>query len=222
MRNKRENFIRAETNLRPVSTFLPDLNLYVADESTPLWQETEYFLGQTGLPPPFWAFAWAGGQALARFILDNPSRIKDKYILDFACGSGLVGIAAMKAGARKVLACDIDYLAVSATELNAKANAVQLDVLCADLIGLDDGWDVILVGDICYERETAEKVIQWLETLRKKGREVLIGDPGRSYLPQKLLTKIMCYMIPTTKDLEDSDTKESCVWQFLDHLNHKN
>jgi predicted nicotinamide N-methyase len=147
-------FIRAETRLRPVP-HAPELVLHVADEATALWQKTEEELGEIGLPPPFWAFAWAGGQALARYVLDHPEAVRARHVLDFASGSGLVAIAAMTAGAARVTACDIDPFAVAAMDLNAAANGVAIEAVQADLIGQDQGWDVVLAGDICYERDLA-------------------------------------------------------------------
>ncbi len=213
MSGVKENFIRTETDLRSVPA-VPDIHLYVADESTPLWQKTEQYLGKDGMPPPFWAFAWPGGQALARYLLDHPETVEGRSVLDFACGGGLAGIAAMKAGAQKVLACDIDPFAIAAAELNAKANNVALETLCADIIGLDGGWDVILVGDICYERDTAQKVITWLEKRHQSGSTIFIGDPERTYLPKERLKKIASYDIVTTKDLEDSEIKTTGIWCF--------
>ncbi len=209
----RKAFILSETTSRPVP-HAPEIVLQVADESTPLWMKTETQLSRIGLPPPFWAFPWAGGQALARYLLDHPETVEGRYVFDFACGSGLVGIAAMKAGARRVLACDIDAFAVTATELNAAANGVAIEAMCADLVGLDDSWDVVLAGDVCYERDAAERIIDWLDGLRRRGAFVLIGDPGRNYLPKGRLEKIVEYAVPTTRDLEDSEIKRTAVWRF--------
>src|SRR5688572_4837896 len=154
-------FILAETRLRPVP-HAPELVLHVADEATALWQKTEEELGEIGLPPPFWAFAWAGGQALARYVLDHPEAVRARHVLDFASGSGLVAIAAMTAGAARVTACDIDPFAVAAMDLNAAANGVAIEAVQADLIGQDHGWDAVLAGDICYERDLAQRVTEWL------------------------------------------------------------
>ncbi|NIX75097.1 class I SAM-dependent methyltransferase [Microvirga terricola] len=206
-------FIRAETRLLPVP-HTPELSLHVADEATELWQKTEDELGEIGLPPPFWAFAWAGGQALARYVLDNPATVRERRVLDFASGSGLVAIAAMKAGAREVTACDIDSFAVAAIGLNARANNVQVTCLQADLIGQDLGWETVLAGDICYERDLAERVTDWLFALSERGAIVLIGDPGRSYLPQDRLERLALYEVPVTRTLEDADIKKTSVWRF--------
>lgn len=206
-------FIRAETRLLPVP-HTPELSLHVADEATELWQKTEEELGEIGLPPPFWAFAWAGGQALARYILDNPETVRGRRVLDFASGSGLVAIAAMKAGAAEVTACDIDSFAVAAIGLNAEANGVTVTPVQADLVGLDEGWETVLAGDICYERDLAARVTDWLSSLSRKGATVLIGDPGRSYLPKEKLERLSLYQVPVTRTLEDADIKQTSVWRF--------
>jgi len=206
-------FIRAETRLRPVP-HAPELVLHVADEATALWQKTEEALGEIGLPPPFWAFAWAGGQALARYVLDHPEAVRARHVLDFASGSGLVAIAAMTAGAARVTACDIDPFAVAAMDLNAAANGVAIEAVQADLIGQDQGWDVVLAGDICYERDLAQRVTEWLLGLSRRGATVLIGDPERSYLPEARLDRLAVYEVPVTRTLEDSDIKRSSVWRF--------
>ena len=206
-------FILAETRLRPVP-HAPEIMLHVADEATELWQKTEEELGEIGLPPPFWAFAWAGGQALARYILDQPETVHGRRVLDFASGSGLVAIAAMKAGAAEVTACDIDPFAIAAIGVNAQANGVALTPLSADIIGQDEGWDTVLAGDICYEQDLAARVIEWLFALSNRGAAVLIGDPGRSYLPKDRLENLAAYEVPVTRTLEDSDIKKSSVWRF--------
>ena len=208
-----EAFIRAETRLLPVP-HAPELSLHVADEATELWQRTEEELGKIGLPPPFWAFAWAGGQALARYILDHPETVRGRRVLDFASGSGLVAIAAMKAGAAEVTACDVDSFAIAAIQLNARANDVTVTPLQADLIGQDQGWETVLAGDICYERELAARVTDWLFGLSERGATVLIGDPGRSYLPQERLQRLEIYEVPVTRTLEDAEIKKTGVWKF--------
>ena len=206
-------FILAETRLRPVP-HAPEIALHVADEATELWQKTEEELGEIGLPPPFWAFAWAGGQALARYILDHPETVRGRRVLDFASGSGLVAIAAMKAGAAEVTACDIDPFAIAAIGVNAQANGVAVTPLAADIVGQDGGWDTVLAGDICYEHDLAARVTEWLLALSNRGATVLIGDPGRSYLPKDRLENLAVYEVPVTRTLEDSDIKKSSVWRF--------
>lgn len=208
-----EEFIRANTRLRPVP-LVPEISLFVADEAVPLWQKTEEELNEAGLPPPFWAFAWAGGQALARYVLDHTELVRGKRVLDLASGSGLVGIAAMKAGAREVTSADIDPFAGVAAQINATENAVMLNV-CADdfLRGANDAqWDAILAGDIFYERDTAELALDFLARQAHGGAMILIGDPGRSYLPKDKLTHLACYRVPVTRELEDAEIKRTSVW----------
>lgn len=206
-------FILRETRLRPVP-HAPEIRLHVADEATELWSRTEEELGAIGLSPPFWAFAWAGGQALARWVLDHPAHVTGSRVLDFASGSGMVGIAAAKAGAARVECVDIDRFAIAAISLNAAANEVALSPRLEDLVGADEGWDTVLAGDICYERELAGLVIDWLDRLSRRGAMVLIGDPGRSYLPKERLEALATYVVPVTRDLEDGETKRTSVWRF--------
>ncbi|PZN96644.1 MAG: nicotinamide N-methylase [Hyphomicrobiales bacterium] len=206
-------FILEHTRLLSVP-HAPEIALHVAQEATELWQKTEDELATIGLPPPFWAFAWAGGQALARYLLDNPETVRGRRVLDFASGSGLVAIAAAKAGAAAVEACDIDAFAAEAIALNAAANGVDVTVRLDDLIGLDEGWDVVCAGDVCYERSMAQSVIAWLSDLSSRGTQVLIGDPGRSYLPKDRLEALASYAVPVTRSLEDAEIKQSSVWRL--------
>ena len=207
-----EGFIRANTALQPVP-HAPELRLYVADEITPIWKMTEGALGAMGISPPFWAFAWAGGQAIARYVLDNPEIVRGKAVLDFASGSGLCAIAAMKAGAERTLACDIDPFCRAAIAVNSEANGVVVESVIADLLDLpppDVG--VILAGDICYEKTIAEGVLAWLKAARAEGVEVLIGDPGRTYFPKQGLVHLAQYEVQTTRELEDFEIKKTGVW----------
>jgi predicted nicotinamide N-methyase len=192
---------------------VPEVKLHLAHEALPIWQKTEEELGEIGLPPPFWAFAWAGGQALARYILDNPQIVEGKRVIDIASGSGLVAIAAMKAGATSVLAADIDPFSVAAIELNARLNCVHLPRTVENmLIKSPPDIDVILVGDLFYEKGVAEQCLTWL---RQSTATVLIGDPGRSYLPKNALTKIAEYSVPVSRDLEDAEIKQTAVWKLI-------
>jgi predicted nicotinamide N-methyase len=209
----RAAFIRANTRVLPVP-HAPEISLHLADEATELWEKTEEELGELGLPPPFWAFAWAGGQALARYVLDNPQAVAGRRVLDFASGSGLVAIAAAMAGAQRVEASDLDPFAVDAIGLNAALNGITVEARLADLVGLDEGWDTVLAGDIFYERDTAAKVTEWLSGLAKRGTTVLIGDPGRSYLEKDRLEPLATYEVSVTRALEDAEVKRSSVWRF--------
>ena len=212
----KDAFIRDNTRLRPVP-LAPEIAILVADEAVPLWHKTEEELGEAGLPPPFWAFAWAGGQALARHILDHPEIVRGKTVLDLASGSGLVGIAAMKAGAAIVTVADIDAFACAAATLNAVENNVTLTTCQEDLLATPDGrrWDVILAGDIFYERDTAQRAFDFLHAHAVSGTMVLIGDPGRSYLPRDKLRRIADYSVPVTRDLEDTEIKQTAVWELV-------
>ena len=210
----RHGLIVDNTRLMPVP-LVPEISLYVAHEAVPLWQKTEEALGEMGLPPPFWAFAWAGGQALARYILDNPDVVRGKRVLDMASGSGLVAIAAVKAGAGAVTAADIDLFALQAISLNAAANKVELASCGDDLLDtLPRDMDVILVGDLFYEQSVAKRLMNWLETAAEQAIDVVIGDPGRSYLPRDKLVSCASYEVPVTRDLEDAEIKNSQVWRL--------
>jgi len=205
-------FILANTRLQAVP-HTPEISLWLADEITPIWRMTEEELGEIGLPPPFWAFAWSGGQGLARWLLDNPQEVVGKRVLDFATGSGLVGVAAMKAGAAGVLCNDIDPFSGAAVALNTEANGVSLDFTDANLLdGLPPEVDVICAGDVCYEKPMTERVLAWLARARAKGTRVLIGDPHRTYFPKEGLDFLAEYQVPTTRELEDFAIKRSSVW----------
>ncbi|MDB5450574.1 MAG: ribosomal protein methyltransferase [Phenylobacterium sp.] len=209
----RREFILANTR-RQRPPHAPELELHLADEITPIWRMTEEALQEFGLPPPFWAFAWAGGQALARYLLDHPQTVAGQRAIDFASGSGIVGIAALKAGAADVLCADIDPFCGAALALNAQANGVACDFTDADLLeSPPPAWaQVILAGDICYEKPLAERVMAWLDEARAGGATVLIGDPGRSYFPRQGLEKLAEYQVPTTRELEDQEVKKTAVW----------
>ena len=205
-------FILANTRLQAVP-HTPEISLWLADEVTPIWRMTEEELGEIGLPPPFWAFAWAGGQGLARWLLDTPDEVRGKTVLDFATGSGLVGIAAMKAGAASVLGADIDPFCEAAVSLNAQANRVAMRFTDSNLLDLPPpAVDVICAGDVCYEKPMAERVLAWLAQARANGTRVLIGDPHRTYFPRGGLEFLAEYQVPTTRELEDFAIKRSSVW----------
>ena len=206
-------FLAANTRLQPVP-HAPEISLWLADEVTPLWRLTEEELGAIGLPPPFWAFAWAGGQGLARWLLDHPEEVAGKRVLDFAAGSGLVGVAAMKAGAASALCADIDPFCAAAVAANARSNDVRLDFTGENLLDAPPpAVGVICAGDICYEQPLAARVLDWLGRARAAGTRVLIGDPGRSYFPKDGgLTLLAEYAVPTSRELEDQEIKRTRVW----------
>jgi len=205
-----EQFITANAAL-VAPPLVPEIKLYLATEVVPLWHATEEELEKIGVPPPYWAFAWAGGQALARYILDNPAMVRGSRVLDIGSGSGLVGIAAAKAGAAHVLAADIDAHACAAIRLNTAANAVDIAVTQDDVIGRPGDWDVILVGDLFYERALAERLLAWLKPLTVPA---LLGDPGRNYFPNQGVEKLASYSVQTTRDLEDRDIRETGVYRL--------
>ncbi|MDE1149574.1 MAG: 50S ribosomal protein L11 methyltransferase [Azospirillaceae bacterium] len=209
----RATFIRANT-APEAPALVPELTLLTATEITPLWQATEDTLAAKDLPPPFWAFPWAGGQAVARHVLDHPGLVRGRRVLDFAAGGGLIAIAAAKAGAVQVSAVEIDAYAIAAIGLNAALNGVTVTAEERDIVGqaLPD-IDVVLVGDVCYERPMAERVIAWLRALAGQGILVLMGDPGRTYLPKAGLTALATYRVPTTLELEDHTHRDTVVWR---------
>lgn len=206
-------FILANTSLlRP--PHVPEIELHLASEVHDLWLATEEELAEGGLPPPFWAFAWAGGQGLARFVLDHPKHVAARRVVDFATGSGLVAIAALKAGAASVLALDIDPFAVAAAGLNASANHVGLEVERRDAIGEILDADVLLAGDVFYDPNFALKLEPWFDQLAASGTAIFVGDPGRFYLPANRVTREAVYEVPVTRVLEDADVKRTTVWRW--------
>jgi len=190
----------------------PEIRLRLASEIYPIWRMTEDELMERGVPPPYWAFAWAGGQAVARYLLDHPETVRGKTVLDAGSGSGLCAIAAAMAGAVAVTASDIDPYAVDAITLNA-ADYPAVAATIADVIGTDAGWDVVLIGDLFYERPLAERVEAWARRLAARGATVLAGDPGRSYLPQTGLTQLALYQVATTRELEDNEVRRTAVYR---------
>ena len=207
-----EGFIKANTAVAS-PPLIPEMRLHLATEVVPLWQMTEAELEASGLPPPYWAFAWAGGQALARYVLDHPDVVAGKRVLDFGAGSGLVAIAAAKAGAAQVIAAEIDPFAAAAIRLNAGLNGAAVEVVVADLIDKSGAWDVVLAADVCYERPVAERIESWLKGLAQRGKSVLVGDPGRLYLPKQGLECLETYSVQTTRELEDTDLRRTSVWR---------
>jgi predicted nicotinamide N-methyase len=207
-------FIVANTKLLPVP-LVPEIALHLAEESLPIWQKTEAELAAGNIPPPYWAFAWAGGQALARYILDHSQLIAGRRVLDLGAGSGLAGIAAAKAGAASVLAVEIDALALLAIGLNAEANGVDLATSARDpLADAAPEGEVVLVGDLFYERALAERVLGYLEAAHAREALVLVGDPRRSYFPRDRFAPLAEYAVPVTRELEDAEIKRTAVWRL--------
>nr|WP_245215290.1 50S ribosomal protein L11 methyltransferase [Pararoseomonas baculiformis] len=187
---------------------VPEIPLYLATEITPIWQATEAWLGEQGIEPPFWAFAWPGSQALARWILDTPSLVAGKRVLDFAAGGGLAAIAAARAGATFVEAAEIDPLAHAATRLNARLNGVSIVEVPGDVVGAPNRWDTVLAGDVCYEAPMTSHILPWLRGLAAAGAEVILADPGRAYVPRDGLEAVARFRVPVTRELEDRDERE--------------
>lgn len=214
MTHARVAFIREQTALT-TPALVPEIHLHLATEVTPLWRASETMLDTRNVAPPYWAFAWPGGQALARYVLDHPQTVRGRRVLDFAAGSGLVGIAAARAQAATVIAADIDRHAAAAIALNAAANDAAIDIVTDDLIGRPTAWDVVLAGDVCYEQPMAGRTIVWLRTLATAGTEVLLGDPGRTYRPRDGLTELARYRVPTSLELETRTLCDTAVWRLL-------
>jgi predicted nicotinamide N-methyase len=220
--------IQATTRLTPVP-LVPEIQLHLAAEPIEVWQHTEHALGRTGLPPPYWAFAWPGGQALGRYVLDHPGAVAGKRVVDLASGSGLVAIAAVMAGAAAVAAYDVDPLAVAAIAVNAAANGVSVTGVCADILDPNGPRsacpapalrarprsapaDLVLVADAFYQRELAARVMGFLDGARAAGAGVLAADLGRAYLPMARLTALMAYDVPGLAAIEDHDVRTTTIW----------
>jgi len=199
----------AGTTLLPTPQ-VPEVSLYCAENAYDVWSLTDD--GNESAPMPFWSFPWAGGQALARYILDHPDVVAGRRVLDLAAGSGLVAIAAVLAGAADVTANDIDPYAAAAQEMNAKANGVQINTLMADVLDSETDADVVLAGDVCYERDLSDRMLAFLTRAHRRGAVALLGDPGRTYLPRERLAEVASYDVPTTLVLEDQQTKHTTIW----------
>jgi predicted nicotinamide N-methyase len=208
-----EALIREFTRAR-AAPFVPEVRLYLADELVALWQATEW-RAAAPRPPPFWAFAWPGSMALARYVFDHPSVVRDKVVLDYGAGSGLAAIAAARCGAAEVTACDVDPIAAAAQQANAKLNAVSFTSVTTDATTRDLRPEVILAGDVCYEREPAEATTTWLRQQSRQGRLVLLADPGRHYAPADGLELLETYDVPVLRELESLDTKRTRLWRLL-------
>lgn len=209
-------FVRSNTAIAS-PPLVPELRLHLATEVTPLWQATEASLARNALPPPFWAFAWAGGQALARYLLDNPETVAGREVLDVASGCGIVAIAAAEAGATGVTAAEIDPFGAAAIASNAALNEVAIEIITTNLLDRTPTgfWPVVTAGDVCYERPMAERTIQWLRRCAGRGSLVLLGDPGRAYLPKSGLVEMARYDVPTSRELEASEISAGVVWRVL-------
>lgn len=210
----RTGFILANTRLL-APPLVPEIRLHLAEESLPIWRKTEEELGELGLPPPYWAFAWAGGQALARYLLDHAGTVAGKRVIDIGAGSGIAAIAAAKVGARHVVAADIDALAVAAMGLNAAANDVAIVATTDDWLSIDaPQGEIVLVGDLFYERPLAERVMAFVRQKAAEGSVVLVGDPRRSYFPADAFEAVAHYEVPVTRELEDAEIKRAAVWRL--------
>jgi len=208
-------FVRDNTRIE-APPLVPEIRLRLATEVTPIWQATEETLARHGLPPPFWAFAWAGGQALARYLLDHAQGVAGREVLDFGSGSGLVAIAAARAGAARVTAAEIDPFAAAAIAANAALNGVEIAVVTDDLLlASEPRWPVVTAGDVCYEQPMAAAVTEWLRRRARAGSDVFLADPGRAYRPEEGLAELARYEVPTTRELEDREVRETIVWRVL-------
>lgn len=194
---------------------VPEIRLHLAAEAHDLWLKTEDELEEIGLPPPFWAFAWAGGQGLARYVLDHPDLVRGKAVLDLASGSGLVAVAAMKAGAASVHAADIDPWSGTAIRLNSRLNNVSVSFTSENLIGKRVEADVLLAGDVFYDKSFLDVLVPWFTSLASTGKTVIVGDPGRAYCPRALMTPLGNHEVPVTRALEDAEVKRTTVWRFV-------
>jgi predicted nicotinamide N-methyase len=207
-----EAFVRATTTPTR-APLVPEIVLYQATEITPIWQATEEWLAARNVAPPFWAFAWPGGQALARHVLDHPELVAGRRVLDFAAGGGIAAIACATAGATAVEAAEIDPLACAAIRLNAAANEVRVHALAGDITGSACRWDIILCGDVCYEAPMTTHILPWLRRMAKQAA-VWIADPGRAYLPADSLKAFARYCVPTTIELEDRTEREVTLYRL--------
>ena len=210
----REGFIRAQTAIG-VAPLVPEIRLHLASEITPIWQATEGFLAEEGIEPPFWAFAWPGGIATARLLLDEPGRVRGRRVLDFAAGGGIAAIAAALAGAAAVEAAEIDPMATAAIRVNAALNGVTVAAPEGDVVGSPCRWDTVLAGDVCYEAPMTGHILPWLRGLATAGAEVLLADPGRAYLPKTGLVPVYRLAVPTTRELEDRLMREVTLYRLL-------
>lgn len=207
---ERRTVIVAHTSIQP-APFVPEVRLHTGGDAMPLWEAVFHADDRLPVPPPFWAWPWAGGQALARYVLDHPEVVRGRTVADIGAGGGIVAIAAALVGAARVTAIDIEPFAIEATRLNAAVNGVDVDLVEGDPVGTDDGWDVVLAGDVWYEAELAAHLGPWLRSLAARGATVLTGDLGRAYLPADGLEVLANHVVPTLADLEDVTEKRARV-----------
>ncbi|MBI5165120.1 MAG: methyltransferase [Magnetospirillum sp.] len=207
-------FIRAHT-APAAPPACPEVRLWMATAATPLWEATEAFLDRNNVPPPYWAFCWAGGQALTRYLLDHPELSAGKRVLDFAAGCGASAMAAALNGAATVEAAEIDPVAIAAIALNADLNGVVVGAVAGDIVGCANRWDVVVAGDVCYERPMTEHIWPWLKRLAAEGATVLMADPGRAYLPKHGLLEVARMTVATSLDLEDRSEREVVVYRIV-------
>jgi predicted nicotinamide N-methyase len=208
-------FVRAQTAVA-AAPLVPEIRLHLATQITPLWEATEASLAAANVAPPYWAFAWPGGQALSRYLLDHPDSVRGRRVLDFAAGCGIGAIAAARAGAAAVVASDIDAIAIAVIAINAALNGVTVATTTADLTREPDArWDTVIAGDVCYERPMAEAVMPWLHGLARNGAVVLMADPGRAYLPKDGFAEVARYDVPTSLELEDRTVRTTRVLRLL-------
>lgn len=208
------DFIRAQTAVAH-APLVPEIALHLATEITPIWQATEAFLAENEVEPPFWAFAWPGGQALARAVLDQPGMVRGLRVLDFAAGCGIAAIAAARSEAARVEAAEIDPIAAEAVRLNATLNGVTVESLAEDVVGQPPRWDVILAGDVCYEAPMTAHILPWLRAMAAAGVRVLLADPGRAYLPREGLEPLSRHAVTTSMELEDRTLREVTIARLL-------
>ena len=214
-----EGFIRANTALE-APAMVPEFKLWLASEYVPIWQATETWLEEQNVDPPYWAFCWPGGQAIARYLLDNPTLVEGRRVIDLAAGSGVSSLAAARAGAASVIANDIDALSLVAARLNARANGLTFEVSMDDWLAGPEGApdaEVVIAGDVCYERGMSTRALAWLRGHARLGRLVLLGDPGRNYFSAQGLEERARYEIPTSLQLENRGMRETVVWRVLPH-----
>ena len=194
---------------------VPEIKLYLAEQSLPIWQKTQDELNEDNVPPPYWAFAWAGGQALARYLIDKPQAVRNKTVLDLGSGCGITALAARRSNAARVLASDIDQISGIAAQLNAAANNLVIDTTDQDILAQTPGdYGVLLVGDLFYERPLAERVMSYLEKAKKGGAMILAGDPQRTYFRPDRFSQLAQYQVQVSQELEDCEQKPTAVWQL--------